>query len=368
MLLVPHPVALASGTNLIFTVYELKKTNIALHLDRSVAQRNTFTTCPPAFTLTKDSRHGDGNCEQKRCWNICFHLHFPRSTICLCVQWQKQSQILPVSHTSKKKTLWLHQQYIGNAIYTKRTDKSLKPVHNTNATKKDIQTWESELHAFSVLVTKRMSPQETCRNDPVWVQSRMKAEITDCLLFRLLPISPHCVLFVHFSSGISEGIYPQGETQERVKALSYRDDVWYGELVQVWSMNITLLFRQPPTAVCWQGKANRGGERECGEELDDLERVAERLKGASRGVSFSLGGYRGLLSLRSGQQGPRHTTDEELGIPWMVVPLGVPLMALKMCRESGRTVFTLSSTVLIWKRRAVQKGPMAFSLHTNHAC
>lgn len=44
-----------------------------------------------------------------------------------------------------------------------------------------------------------------------------------------------------------------------------------------------------------------------------------------------------------------HTTEEELGMPWMMVLVGVPLMALKMCSESGRTLFT-SSTGLIWNR------------------
>lgn len=42
-----------------------------------------------------------------------------------------------------------------------------------------------------------------------------------------------------------------------------------------------------------------------------------------------------------------YTTEEELGMPWMMVLVGVPLMALKMCSESGRTLFRPSSTGLI---------------------
>lgn len=41
---------------------------------------------------------------------------------------------------------------------------------------------------------------------------------------------------------------------------------------------------------------------------------------------------------------PVQTTEEELGIPWMLAVVGVPLMALKMCRESGRGFFITSST------------------------
>lgn len=44
---------------------------------------------------------------------------------------------------------------------------------------------------------------------------------------------------------------------------------------------------------------------------------------------------------------PPHTTEDELGMPWMVALLGVPLIALKMCSESGRTLFMPSSTGLI---------------------
>lgn len=43
----------------------------------------------------------------------------------------------------------------------------------------------------------------------------------------------------------------------------------------------------------------------------------------------------------------RYTTEEELGMPWMIVVVGVPLMALKMCSESGRALFMPSSTGLI---------------------
>lgn len=43
-----------------------------------------------------------------------------------------------------------------------------------------------------------------------------------------------------------------------------------------------------------------------------------------------------------------HATEEELGIPWTVVLVGVPLMALKMCIELGITL-AFSSTGVIWK-------------------
>lgn len=46
-------------------------------------------------------------------------------------------------------------------------------------------------------------------------------------------------------------------------------------------------------------------------------------------------------------QAVAHTTEEELGRPWMLVPVGVPLIALKMCKESGRVLFIASSTGLI---------------------
>lgn len=46
----------------------------------------------------------------------------------------------------------------------------------------------------------------------------------------------------------------------------------------------------------------------------------------------------------------RYTTEEELGMPWTIVVVGVPLMALKMCSESGRALFMPSSTGLIWNK------------------
>lgn len=48
-------------------------------------------------------------------------------------------------------------------------------------------------------------------------------------------------------------------------------------------------------------------------------------------------------------QATNHTTEEELGIPWMIALVGVPLIALKMCSESGRALFMPSSTGLIWR-------------------
>lgn len=54
---------------------------------------------------------------------------------------------------------------------------------------------------------------------------------------------------------------------------------------------------------------------------------------------------RGLCALAKSIQ--HYTTEEELGMPWMMVLVGVPLMALKMCSESGRPFFMPSSTGLI---------------------
>ncbi len=60
-------------------------------------------------------------------------------------------------------------------------------------------------------------------------------------------------------------------------------------------------------------------------------------------------------------QGPRfkargesHTEEAELGIPCRVVPLGVPLMALKICSESERELLVPPSTAKIWWRGRVQ--------------
>lgn len=45
-----------------------------------------------------------------------------------------------------------------------------------------------------------------------------------------------------------------------------------------------------------------------------------------------------------------HATEEELGIPWTVVLVGVPLMALKMCSELGMTLaFSSTGVILKWK-------------------
>lgn len=52
-----------------------------------------------------------------------------------------------------------------------------------------------------------------------------------------------------------------------------------------------------------------------------------------------------------------HTTEDELGMPWMVALVGVPLMALKIWSESGRTLFMPSSTGLIWKK---EKPPRSY--------
>lgn len=46
-------------------------------------------------------------------------------------------------------------------------------------------------------------------------------------------------------------------------------------------------------------------------------------------------------------RGQVHTTDEEFGRPWIVAAVGVPLMALKMCSESGRGLRIPSSAGLI---------------------
>lgn len=42
-----------------------------------------------------------------------------------------------------------------------------------------------------------------------------------------------------------------------------------------------------------------------------------------------------------------HITEAECGTPWMVTEVGVPLMALKIWSESGRTLFIPSSTGVI---------------------
>lgn len=42
-----------------------------------------------------------------------------------------------------------------------------------------------------------------------------------------------------------------------------------------------------------------------------------------------------------------HTVEAELGMPCRVVPLGVPLMALKICSESERELLAPPSTVEI---------------------
>ena len=64
---------------------------------------------------------------------------------------------------------------------------------------------------------------------------------------------------------------------------------------------------------------------------------------------------RGAEAAGTPPRGGCHTTEEVLGTPWMVAPVGVPLMALKMWSESGRTLFIPSSTGLIWRtERRVQ--------------
>lgn len=60
-----------------------------------------------------------------------------------------------------------------------------------------------------------------------------------------------------------------------------------------------------------------------------------------------------------------HTTEEELGMPTMVAPLGVPLMTLKMCSESGRTLFMPSSTGMIWK--GAMEGVQDYVKGTNYS-
>ena len=81
----------------------------------------------------------------------------------------------------------------------------------------------------------------------------------------------------------------------------------------------------------------------------------------SRGAEAAGGppGPTGSPGRVGGPPGGGHTTEEVQGTPWMVAPVGVPLMALKMCSESGRTLFIPSSTGLIWEgtgRRGTGQG------------
>lgn len=62
---------------------------------------------------------------------------------------------------------------------------------------------------------------------------------------------------------------------------------------------------------------------------------------SSLSVSPAVGRVRAL------RPGVRSHTEEELGMPCRVVPLGVPLMALKICSESERALLVPPSAVEI---------------------
>lgn len=52
-----------------------------------------------------------------------------------------------------------------------------------------------------------------------------------------------------------------------------------------------------------------------------------------------------------------HTTEDELVMPWTIVLVGVPLMALKMCREFGRTlVFSSRGQISRHRNTTLPKG------------